>query len=75
MAGAVSAARGAAACGRQIPGEHYEPRGRQLDGLLADQDRANDFRREAFGSLIGGFDGLANAFGGGGGNMFGFKFG
>jgi hypothetical protein len=30
---------------RQSPGEHYE-RGRQLDGLLADQDRANDFRRE-----------------------------
>jgi hypothetical protein len=31
---------------RQIPGEHDEPCGRQLDGLLADQDRANDFRRE-----------------------------
>jgi len=31
---------------RQSPGEHYEPCGRQLDGLLADQDRANDFRRE-----------------------------
>jgi hypothetical protein len=31
---------------RQIPGEHYEPGGRQLDGLLADQDRANDVRRE-----------------------------
>jgi len=30
---------------RQIPGEHDEPCGRQLDGLLADQDRANDFRR------------------------------
>ena len=32
-------------CGR-IPGEHDEPCGRQLDGLLAGQDRANDFRRE-----------------------------
>jgi len=31
---------------RQIPGEHDEPCGRQFDGLLADQDRANDFRRE-----------------------------
>jgi hypothetical protein len=31
---------------RQIPGEHDEPCGRQLDGLLADQDRANDFGRE-----------------------------
>jgi len=31
---------------RQIPGKHDEPCGRQLDGLLADQDRANDFRRE-----------------------------
>jgi len=28
---------------RQIPGEHDEPCGRQRDGLLADQDRANDF--------------------------------
>jgi hypothetical protein len=31
---------------RQIPGEHCEPCGRQLDGLVAGQDRANDFRRE-----------------------------
>jgi hypothetical protein len=31
---------------RQIPGEHDEPCGRQLDGLLADKNRANDFRRE-----------------------------
>jgi hypothetical protein len=31
---------------RQSPGEHDEPGGRQLDGLVADQDRANDFRRE-----------------------------
>jgi hypothetical protein len=31
---------------RQIPGEHYEPCERQLDGLAAGQDRANDFRRE-----------------------------
>jgi hypothetical protein len=31
-------------------------------------------RDAAFGRLIGGFDGLANAFGGGGGNMFSFKF-
>jgi hypothetical protein len=30
----------------QIPGEHDEPSRRQLDGLLADQNRANDFRRE-----------------------------
>jgi hypothetical protein len=30
----------------QVPGEHDEPCGRQLDGLLAGQDRANDFRRE-----------------------------
>jgi hypothetical protein len=31
---------------RQIPGKHCKPCGRQLDGLLAGQDRANDFRRE-----------------------------
>jgi len=36
---------------RQIPGEHYEPCGRQLDGLLADQVRANDFRREMIHDL------------------------
>jgi len=31
---------------RQIPGKRCKPCRRQLDGLLADQDRANDFRRE-----------------------------
>ena len=31
---------------RQIPGKHYKPCRCQLDGLLANQDRANDFGRE-----------------------------
>ena len=38
---------------RQIPGEQYEPCGRQLDGLLADQDRANDFS-EGLGEALTG---------------------
>ena len=31
---------------RKISGMRYETRRHQLDGLLANQDRANDFRRE-----------------------------
>jgi hypothetical protein len=30
---------------RQFPGKRYKPCWRQLGGLLADQDRANDFGR------------------------------
>jgi hypothetical protein len=53
----------------EIGGEN-QARATEYGGQVAEANA----RDAAMGSLIGGFDGLFGSIGGGGGNMFGFKF-